>query len=112
MDMCAPFALAFTTVAAPLASAPELPSLQTVGLVPLPHALVIDNFFELCCDGTLFLLDGMLTASFAVTRVTLCELGPVHRRWAADRLRMLSAEYPTQLREAAFQELTPLRRKT
>eukprot|EP00873_Tetraselmis_striata_P017651 jgi/Tetstr1/437915/TSEL_026545.t1 len=104
MDMCAPSALVFTAAAAPPASAPELPSLQTVGLVPLPHALIINHFFGLCCGGTLSLLDGMLTAGFAVTRVTLCEISPVRRRWAADRLRMLSAEYPTQLHEDAFQE--------
>eukprot|EP00873_Tetraselmis_striata_P004598 jgi/Tetstr1/424862/TSEL_001492.t1 len=55
--------------AAPPASAPELPSLQTVGLVPLPHALIINHFFGLCCGGTLSLLDGMLTAGFAVTRI-------------------------------------------
>eukprot|EP00873_Tetraselmis_striata_P026534 jgi/Tetstr1/446798/TSEL_034279.t1 len=67
MDMCAPSALVFTTVAAPPASALELPSLQTVGLVPLPHALIINHFFGLCCGGTLSLLDGMLTAGFAVT---------------------------------------------
>eukprot|EP00873_Tetraselmis_striata_P002041 jgi/Tetstr1/422305/TSEL_013149.t1 len=41
---------------------------------------------------------------FAVTTVTLCEISPVRRRWAADRLRMLSADYPTQLYEDAFQE--------
>eukprot|EP00873_Tetraselmis_striata_P027123 jgi/Tetstr1/447387/TSEL_034823.t1 len=104
MDMCAPSALVFTAAAAPPASALELPSLQTVGLVPLPHALIINHFFGLCCGGTLSLLDGMLTAGFGVTRVTLCEISPVRRRWAADRLRMLSAEYPTQLHEDAFQE--------
>eukprot|EP00873_Tetraselmis_striata_P036114 jgi/Tetstr1/456378/TSEL_043113.t1 len=82
----------------------ELPSFQTVGLVTLPHALVIDHFLGLCCGGTLSMLDGRLTAGFAVTRATLRELSLVRRRWAADRLRMLSAEYQTQLREDAFHE--------
>eukprot|EP00873_Tetraselmis_striata_P029870 jgi/Tetstr1/450134/TSEL_037176.t1 len=42
-------------------------ALHLQSLVPLPHALIINHFFGLCCGGTLSLLDGMLTAGFAVT---------------------------------------------